>query len=153
MSANQPKISKAQRLLLAIFGEPKSGFVGVGLPTELEVVSYHMWLMELEEETKRGTNRSVGFGDAVTTVANSLQVHWRMNCPETQLVTTDCVKQKIRVILAKVNPLSRFTQRLGDEEWIANQRKSFLSIVDIGAKAKVSSMVRLFFNRKIQIAF
>ena len=137
MAANI-SLSKAQQLLLAIFGKPVSGFIEVGYPTELDVVSYHLWLMELTGGDKRGSNRKEGFGDAVTTIANSLMVHWRITSPDVALVNEDCVKAKVRKIIARVEPLRKFTRELGNEDWIATQRKSFLAIIDIAAKDEES---------------
>ena len=135
------KVSKAQEILLSIFGEPLSGFTGVGYPTEREVVSYWMWLMELEVQTKKGVNRSAGHGDAVTKIANSLEVQWRFTSPDVPTVNKDCVKQKVRDVISRAKGLMNKTYNLKNEKWISDQKASFLSTVDIGTKPKVSHEV------------
>ena len=131
-------MSKAQQILLAIFGKA-SGFTQVGQPTEQDVVAYWLWLMELEGGDKRGANRKAGFGDAVTTIANSLMVHWRITNPDVALISDDSVKQKVRDIIGRTEPLRKFTRELQNEDWISTQRKLFQSIVDISAKKSEES--------------
>ena len=122
--------SKAQEILLSVFGEPKSGFTGVGYPTESEVVSYWMWIMNLEAQTKRGVNRSNGHGDAVTKIFNSLMVQWRF-AEGVPRATKDCVKRRIRDIIDKAKGLTKFTKKMNDQGWISDQQRLFSSIVDI----------------------
>ena len=131
MSATSPTISKAQKLLLAIFGDPKPGFPEVGYPTELDVVAFSLWLAEGGDN--RGANRRVGKDD-VTVISNSLMVQWMMTSPEVPLISEKNVKRMVREVIAKTKPLTKFTREIDNEEWISAKRKSFSSIVDIGRK-------------------
>ena len=135
MSATSPTVTKAQKLLLAIFGDPKPGFPEVGYPTELDVVSFSMWLGEGGDN--RGANRRVGKDD-VTVITNSLMVQWMMTSPEVPLMSEKNVKRLVRDVIAKAKPLSKFTREIDNEEWISTKRKSFLSTVDIGLKVQGS---------------
>ena len=131
-------LSKAQEILLSIFGLPSSGFSGVGLPTELEVVSFYMWLMELKVPVKGGGhNRSIGHGEAVKTIANSLEVQWRFYDANIQLVNKKCLKNKVTKIIDRAKALSAKTYNLNKEttqNWYSVERSKFLSTVDIEFK-------------------
>ena len=118
-------MTKAQKLLEAIFGPPKSGFPEVALPTERDVVAFWMWHSE-ESGDKRGAKRKLG-KDTVTVITNSLMVHWMVNSPEVQLVSEKKVKREVRDIIARAEPLRKFTRELENEEWISKQQKSFMS--------------------------
>ena len=136
------KVSKAQQILLSIFGEPKSGFTGVGYPTEHEVVSYWMWILQLEVPVRgNGVNRSIGNTEAVKMIANSLDVQWDNCHPGVQLVNKECVKQKVRDIITKAKGLMNKTKKMDDQGWILDQQKSFSSTVDIRANPEVSHEV------------
>ena len=133
--------SKAQQILLSIFGNPISGFTSVGYPTEGETVSFWMWLMSLEGETKRGANRSVGHGTAVEKIANSLEVQWRLHSPRVPRVTKKNIQTKVRDVIEKAKKLTNQTRKLGDEGWYSEQQSAFSATLDIAAKETARSKV------------
>ena len=129
------KLTKAQEILLGIFGQPSSGFSGVGLPTELETVRFWMWLMELKVPVRGGgNNRSIGHTDAIKKIANGLEVQWRFYDENIQLVNKKCLKNRVNKIINRAKALSAMTYNLNKEtteDWYAKERASFLSTVDI----------------------
>ena len=90
-------------------------------------------LMDLEVQTKRGFNRTVGHGSAVTKITNSLIVYWTDEKPDVKQASHGCIETKVRRIINDAKSLMNQTRNLHQEPWTSDTRKSFMSIVNIAA--------------------
>ena len=131
--------SKAEVVFSEVFGPPLPGFGGDGLPSELDIVAYFLWLLHFkrdlyeEDSDGRGVKLNKGdYTDIYWTITNCLMVQWRFSQPEVVLKTKYAVTEQIRkLVVDRALKVKKMTYIQGNQDKIDEQKANYQSVFDI----------------------
>ena len=134
--------SKAELVFSDVFGPPLPGFGGDGLPTDLDIVAYFLWLQKFKRDLYEEDNDGKGvkfnkddYTDIYWTITNCVMVHRKVRNPDAVLKTRKAIVEQIRkLIVDRALKVKKMTYIQGNQEKIDEQKAKFQHVFDIQRK-------------------
>ena len=135
-TASPPKITKAQEVLLKVFGDPKSGIFCNEFPLQRDIATFWMWLDKNEIGFKKGAKNAKDNNDIFRKISVEIMDKWTEVDQNVVQAKKETIIQRVRdFINKKVKPLKKCTDRLKEFErnkiWLTKKQIEFRSVFDI----------------------